>query len=686
MLLQTLLLASLLSFSLLCTATQPDPTRVTLDSRYSISNLHPVTIFLQHSSFEFLPPPSASTSEQVYSHCHATCASRGVPEPFLSHCAGLLLGKSLSSDPSNQAIEPQLLPSETSTQFHVELPSQIPLRILEEAGVAVLPGALLPSFAEQLRSVITSRPEYALAVEESKTLSTRARYLQPLCERAPLPCKSWGDGAFLDLVTNPSVTESVSRILGPDFIVDNTAISVTWPGHNTFGPHVDRPFDGNSKHSTTSDRVPPRNYPISVQVVFLLDDFTASNGAFFVSNTTDMAAYTEGLYPTDGSVSLVTGAAGSAIIANGAIVHGAAANFSPRPRIAVLVQYVRSFVRPLHSYSALSAEVGRRNPQQREELERLLNVEGEEPRQVGARFSGDFSMPKLAFGTGSSFTSLSYQETVTAILAALAMGYRHFDLAEIYGNQAAVGEAFQLAFAAGLRREDLFVTSKVWTTNLNHVRESVDAMLREIGVEYLDLLLVHWPVPMEREGEGVGEGCSYAKSYGLSDAWLQMEEEVYGGRVRFLGCSNCNPTTLQQLSSVGRVPVSVNQVEGHMALRQSKIVEFGSKLGVRTVFYGVFGGDVVALLASGTVNDMAAERGCSAGQLLMQWGLEQAGGGIVVSAKGEGRMRENLAVEEGAGGVCGLLGEEGRTELERRVGLAQETRFYCLECFEFLYI
>ena len=148
-------------------------------------------------------------------------------------------------------------------------------------------------------------------------------------------------------MSNPLLLSTVSKILGPDFLVDNTALSITWPGHNTFGPHRDRPFDGNSDHASSpkidAQFLPPKSFPMSVQVVWNFDHFTGANGGFFFVPGSEQVplggAYADHVVPDDAQ--FVAATKGSALVANGQVLHGAGPNFSPRPRIALLVQYSR---------------------------------------------------------------------------------------------------------------------------------------------------------------------------------------------------------------------------------------------------------------------------------------------------------------------------------------------------------
>ena len=313
------------------------------------------------------------------------------------------------------------------------------------------------------------------------------------------------------------------------------------------------------------------------------------------------------------------------------------------------------------------------------------------PPAVFPPVSNNLSMPPLAFGTGSSFTLLSPSATKSAILSALAAGHRHFDLAEMYGNHAAIGAAFTAAFETmPLAREDLFITTKVWTTNMNHVAEAVDQMLLDLNVAYIDLLLIHWPVPMVFTGDikspskgastPVDEhgNCGYSASHDVLETWRQFEAAVDSGKTNLIGCSNCNQSILHALTTNGRLPVAVNQVEGHPGLTQKSLLSFAAQRGVYSVFYSPFGGPEGELLRNPAVGEAALKRSCTPGQLLLAWGLQRGAGGsgAVASSKSPRRMVENLNAE----GACGKAAEKD-LDLDE----INEERFYSPDCFDFLF-
>ena len=157
-------------------------------------------------------------------------------------------------------------------------------------------------------------------------------------------------------------------------------------------------------------------------------------------------------------------------------------------------------------------------------------------------------MPQLGFGV----FQVPDDETTAAVTAALAAGYRSIDTAAIYGNEEGTGRALA---ESGIPREELFMTSKLWIDDLGYesTLAAFEASVAKLGLDYLDLYLIHWPAP---------ETDKYA------DSWLALEKLLADGRVRAIGVSNFLPDHVQRLIDLGGTVPAVNQVELHPALQQ----------------------------------------------------------------------------------------------------------------------
>src|SRR3954453_9685914 len=169
-------------------------------------------------------------------------------------------------------------------------------------------------------------------------------------------------------------------------------------------------------------------------------------------------------------------------------------------------------------------------------------------------------IPQLGFGV----FQVEPERTQEVVESALGIGYRHLDTAAVYGNEEGVGKAIA---ASGIPREDLYVTTKLW--NANHKRDKAlaafDASMDRLGLDYVDLYLIHWPVPMF--GEYV-------------EAWKTLEEILATGRTKTIGVSNFLPEHLQALFDASDVGPAVNQIELHPELQQRDVVDFCRQHGI----------------------------------------------------------------------------------------------------------
>ena len=232
-------------------------------------------------------------------------------------------------------------------------------------------------------------------------------------------------------------------------------------------------------------------------------------------------------------------------------------------------------------------------------------------------------VPQLGVGT----YKVGDAEAERVVSEALALGYRHVDTAQMYGNEAGVGRALA---AGGLPREEFFVTSKL--DNPNHRRpdalSSFERSLEALGLEVLDLFLVHWPL---------------AASPGLSlvETWETMIEILAGGRVRAIGVSNYQAGHLRTVIGATGVTPSVNQIEIHPYLTQTALRSLHRELGVVTESWSPLGRGRV--LADPEVGRVAAGLGVSPAQVVIRWHLQH---GLVVFPKSTDveRLRVNAEV------------------------------------------
>ena len=233
------------------------------------------------------------------------------------------------------------------------------------------------------------------------------------------------------------------------------------------------------------------------------------------------------------------------------------------------------------------------------------------------------TIPQLGFGV----FKVDPAETERIVSEALAAGYRHIDTAAIYGNEEGVGRAIA---ASGIARDELFITTKLWNSQqgTDTVRAAIAESLGKLGLDYVDLYLIHWPRPdLDR----------YVAS------WQTMEQLRAEGLTRSIGVSNFHRPHLERLlAETETVPV-VNQIELHPAFAQRELRAFGESHGIRTEAWGPLGQGKYELFSEQPIADAAAAHGVTPAQVVIRWHLQQ---GIIVFPKSSTpeRIRQNLDV------------------------------------------
>lgn len=229
------------------------------------------------------------------------------------------------------------------------------------------------------------------------------------------------------------------------------------------------------------------------------------------------------------------------------------------------------------------------------------------------------SIPQLGLGV---FRTPSGATTRRVVREALDLGYRHIDTARIYGNEADVAQAIR---ESGLPRQDIFITTKIWNDDqgFDQTLRAGEAMLLRMDVEYVDLLLLHWPVPGRR-----------------IDSWRAMERLRKSGIARAIGVSNFMPHHLRELLATCREPPSVNQVELSPFLQQRELRAFCQGQGIRIEAYSPLTKGL--RLQHPEVVRIAKALHRTAAQVLIRWGLQHE---LVVLPKSSqpARLQENLA-------------------------------------------
>ncbi|XP_064185192.1 aldo-keto reductase Mvan_2161 [Anguilla rostrata] len=223
-------------------------------------------------------------------------------------------------------------------------------------------------------------------------------------------------------------------------------------------------------------------------------------------------------------------------------------------------------------------------------------------------------MPLLGLGT---FRLRGPEETQRVIDAALAAGYRAFDTAAVYRNEAELGRALRdLLPKHGLSRGDVFITSKLGPRDQGHrAREGCARSLEQLGLEYIDLYLVHWP---GTQGLPVGD---QQNPRNRAESWAALEQFHADKKFRAIGVSNYTPGHLKELLRVCRVPPAVLQVEFHPKLAQGELRALCREAGVCFQAYSSLGAG--ALLSDPDVLAVAAGCGRTPAQVLLRWAVQQ---------------------------------------------------------------
>jgi 2,5-diketo-D-gluconate reductase A len=233
------------------------------------------------------------------------------------------------------------------------------------------------------------------------------------------------------------------------------------------------------------------------------------------------------------------------------------------------------------------------------------------------------TIPQLGFGV----FQVKPTDTVEAVATALATGYRHIDTAEMYGNEKEVGEAIA---RSGLDRAEVFVTSKLG--NGSHrpddARAAFAGSLAALGFDYIDLFLIHWPLPTKYDGDYVS-------------TWKTLEEFYRDGRARSIGVSNFQPHHLRRLHEECEIPPAINQIEVHPYLTQDDVRAFCAEHQI-----AVEGWSPIAqgkVLDDPTIVSIATSAGKSPAQVVLRWHIER---GDIVFPKSvtPARVKENFDI------------------------------------------
>ncbi|KAK2461120.1 hypothetical protein APHAL10511_006647 [Amanita phalloides] len=278
------------------------------------------------------------------------------------------------------------------------------------------------------------------------------------------------------------------------------------------------------------------------------------------------------------------------------------------------------------------------------------------------KLNSGYEIPVIGLGTWQSKDSVT-QAVAFAIKDA---GYRHIDCAWAYGNEKLVGEGIRLS---GVPRSELFITSKLWSTWHSRVEACLDQTLENLGTDVLDLYLVHWPVPLNPNGNHptfptLPDGKrDVDHSWDIRETWKQMEALVKKGKVRSIGISNFSQTKIEYLLTTAEIVPAVNQLELHVYNPQHKLRAYLKSKNIISQAYSPLGSSNAPLLSDDDVCEIATKRGLQPAEVLLGYLLAKD---IVILPKS---VRTTRIAANFTGALVGA-DKLTKSDIERLDGLA----------------
>ncbi|KAH7919561.1 reductase AKOR2 [Leucogyrophana mollusca] len=253
------------------------------------------------------------------------------------------------------------------------------------------------------------------------------------------------------------------------------------------------------------------------------------------------------------------------------------------------------------------------------------------------------SVPIVGLGVFASRDPVEQAKATPWILTALQAGYRHIDTAWIYGTEKPVGDAIK---ASGIPREELFVTTKLPWNHTKRVEWSVEQSLKNAGLDYFDLYLMHWPhsvafdenEPRPRNPDGQ---LKLDETGNFNETWAQMEKVLASGKVKAIGLSNFSIQNIEKLLSTAKVMPAMLQVELHPYLAQNDLLAYCKEKGILVTAYAPTG--YATVRDDPTVGEIARKYGATPTQIILSW---HVGRGTVVVPKSANvdRQKENFGL------------------------------------------
>lgn len=244
------------------------------------------------------------------------------------------------------------------------------------------------------------------------------------------------------------------------------------------------------------------------------------------------------------------------------------------------------------------------------------------------KLNNGVEIPCVGYGTFRTDPAVTAQ----AVQDAIAAGYRHIDTAKVYENEVGVGQGIK---AAGVPREELFVTSKLWNTDRGYeaTKAAFQASLDRLGLDYLDLYLIHWPANEKQFGADAAKINA--------ETWRAMEELYEAGKIRAIGLSNFMPHHVAELLKTAKIKPMVDQIEVHPGWTHAEEIKKLQAMDIVVEAWGPLGGQGATVLVDPTMQKIAAAHGKTPAQVSLRWILQQ---GVVPLPKSVhvDRIKQNM--------------------------------------------
>lgn len=240
------------------------------------------------------------------------------------------------------------------------------------------------------------------------------------------------------------------------------------------------------------------------------------------------------------------------------------------------------------------------------------------------KLNNGFEIPKIGVGTWTLRDNVARENVKLALQA----GFRHIDTAQGYDNEAEVGQGI---LDSGVAREDIFLTTKIATGTMRlgkeAVRDSINGSLAKLKTDYLDLLLIHWPVKEH-----------------VKDTWQVMEEFVKEGKIRSIGVSNFNRHHLEELFEYAEIKPVINQIEVHPFMTQDENIAYNHSLGIQVQAWGPFGQGDIDVVGHPLLKTLAEKYGKTSAQIVLRWIVQRDL--ITIPRAKPSHFAENLEIME----------------------------------------